>query len=132
MINKALIRSSMGAIIAVSLYFTLSYILDKFINPSISTTISILITALLNFVLQTKAFNNKYTMNLILRYLIVEGLIIGANIYFFNKLDEYYNKKENDSKNKELYYTLWRMIIGILVFVFISFPGRKYIVYSKK
>ena len=88
----------------------------------------------INFLLQKKIFLGKISKknrNYFIRYVTADVLILGSNqlcFYFINK----YKKYLSDFINKHYYNLIWSVIIGSFIWLFVSFPIRRYWVFKKK
>ena len=124
-----LLLSAGGGIFSTSIFLLGGYILDYFMNPKYANLTALLISAVINFILQTRVFVGKmgFQNHIIKKYLVSEIFIITLSqlclIYFINH-KKYYIKKL--PKEIQLYYTtVARIIATFIVFLFISFPLRK-------
>ena len=129
LIKKGFLSAGSG-IIATTIFLSLSFILDKVINKYLSNLISLLVGAVLNFILQKDVFldKNLLKVNHIIKYLIAELIILGSD----QILDSYFlkNRKKYISyipvSLHKYYNTIVRLFISGLVWMLISFPLRNY------
>lgn len=132
-LKQALLSMTSGSSVTF-LYLLISGYLDKFINPKYSNFIALIISATINFMLQTLTFYNKKSFNffnMFYKYLIAEIIIISCSqlgvVYFLNNQKTY--EKILPSFIKKHYNTVIRIIVASFIFLFISFPLRKGWVY---
>ena len=124
-----LLLSAGGGIFSTNIFLLGGYILDYFINPKYANLIALLISAVINFILQTRVFvgKNEFKNHIIKKYLGSEIIIITFSqlclIYLIKHKKDYIKKLP---KEIQLYYTtVARIITSVVVFLFISFPLRK-------
>ena len=128
-----LLQSAGGGIFSTSIYLLGGYILDYFMNAKYSNFIALLISAVVNFVMQTRTFVGKRGVNnnSIEKYFVSEIIIITLSqlglIYLINHKKDYTRKVPK--KIQAYYTTIARIIAASMVFIFISFPLRKFWVF---
>ena len=124
-----LIGLSTGIIVIV-----VGFILDLYIDAKVSNFITLIVGLVYNFLLQNQVFQNdnqKFTDNL-KRYIVADMLILLLNQMLMNYLIDH--KKEFidylPKDYKKYYVTSCRILVGLIVWIFLSFPIRKYWVYA--
>lgn len=124
-----LLQSAGGGIFSTSIYLLGGHILDYFMNAKYSNFIALIISAVVNFVMQTRTFVGKRGVNNnnIEKYFVSEIIIITLSqlglIYLINHKKDYTRKIPK--KIQAYYTTVARIIAASMVFIFISFPLRK-------
>jgi len=124
-----LLLSAGGGIFSTCIFLLGGYILDSFMNPKYANFIALLISAVINFVMQTRAFTNKvgFGKRIIKKYIVAEILILTLSqfglIYLIDHKKDYIRKLPTEMQ--PYYTTIARMIASSIVFFFISFPLRK-------
>ncbi len=125
-----LLQSAGGGIFSTSIYLLGGHILDSFMNAKYSNFIALIISAVVNFVMQTRTFVGKREVNNnnnIEKYFVSEIIIITLSqlglIYLINHKKDYTRKIPK--KIQAYYTTVARIIAASMVFIFISFPLRK-------
>jgi hypothetical protein len=89
----------------------------------------------INFFMQRAIYLESVTSkssNLISKYIVSDILILGLNqllFYYFIHYEEYYSTYVPDYVHKH-YNTIIRLLVGILIWTSISFPLRKYWVFT--
>ena len=128
-----LLQSAGGGIFSTSIYLLGGHILDYFMNAKYSNFIALIISAVVNFVMQTRTFVGKRGVNNnnIEKYFVSEIIIITLSqlglIYLINHKKDYTRKVPK--KIQAYYTTIARIIAASMVFIFISFPLRKFWVF---
>ena len=123
------IMSGTGGTFVTFLYLIISNYLDKFINPKYSNMISLLISATINFLLQSYTFLEKHTdiTKIIHKYLISEVIILSLSqlgvIYFLDNKNIFI--KFISKRFQKYYNSFVRIIVASLIFLLVSFPLRK-------
>ncbi len=116
------IKSMFGGQMAEGTYLASGFVMDKLINPDISNVIALLLGGIVNFLFQKHAFL-KHSMTLII---LVKYIIVDVILYTYSELSFInFEKKIKPPINN----TILRICIGIIGFIFISFPLRKYFVF---
>ena len=137
-----MVKSMMGGGTAAIIFVSTSYVLDKIMNAKLSSALALLVGAICNFYMQQRAFLNtsKADMKFGRRYICLEIIILGCCLFGVNMLLD--RKKEIQSavtmntetleKFDKYYNTMVRIIVAMIVFVVISFPVRRYWVFTTK
>lgn len=126
-------ESISGSTSAFIIYILLSHILDHFITIKESNLISLLVSSIINFIIQTKIFSHgKLTNYKIGKYIFVNIIEIIVNqsalLYLLKKKKEVLKQIPNNFI-KRYYNTFIRILITLILFIFISYPTRKYWIY---
>lgn len=126
-------ESISGSTSAFISYILLSHILDHFITVKESNLISLLVSSIINFIIQTKIFSHgKLTNYKIGKYLFVNIIEIITNqtalLYLLKKKKEVLKQIPNNFIKRH-YNTFIRILITLILFIFISYPTRKYWIY---
>ena len=129
-------KSILIGLITLIIINGLAYILDEFgVNLKLSTFIGLLTGLLFNFFMQFRLYlirsNNSIT-SMIIYYIITDIMIMISYQYLVNKgIDD---KKEIEayipSYLDDYYIYIIRLLVGALVWLFISYPLRKYWVFA--
>ena len=125
---------SVGIGLSTALIVIISgYILDNLIAYKTASFIALILGLLYNFVLQDYFFNvgnNTYT-SIVGKYLVVDIIILFINqslmVYLID--NEHTFKPLLPEKLQHLYITIARCLVGLVVWICISFPLRKLWVY---
>ena len=126
-------ESISGGTSAFISYILLSHILDHFITVKESNLISLLVSSIINFIIQTKIFSHgKLTNYKIGKYIFVNIIEIISNqsalLYLLKKKKEILKQISNNFIKRH-YNTFIRILITLIIFIFISYPTRKYWIY---
>tara|TARA_Y100000768_G_scaffold361724_1_gene319993 strand:+ start:1267 stop:1674 length:408 start_codon:yes stop_codon:yes gene_type:complete len=126
-------ESISGGTSAFISYILLSHILDHFITVKESNLISLLVSSIINFIIQTKIFSHgKLTNYKIGKYIFVNIIEIISNqsalLYLLKKKKEILKQISNNFIKRH-YNTFIRILITLILFIFISYPTRKYWIY---
>ena len=137
---KKMFKSMAGGTTATIIFIMVSFALDQFMSAKISTGIALIIGAICNFFMQQKAFLNttKSQGDHSWKFFVSEFFVLGSSQYgvgylLDNKKDAeiYIEKKFKNIKKYEKYFnTFIRLFIAGLVFIFVSFPIRRYWVFA--
>lgn len=131
-----MLESILGGSTACLSYLTLSHILDNFISPKVSNLLSLLVSSVINFVIQTYIFSHgKITKENMGKYLVVNLVELLTNQLALVYLLENRTKIVNTLPNiygiiKDHYNTLSRILITSVLFFILSYPARKYWIYK--
>lgn len=128
---KKIIMSSLSGTSVTLIYLLTSHSLDKIMNAKYSNIISLIISASINFILQSYTFLHKNLKNnikkIIPKYLIAEIIILSLSqigvIYFLDNKQKI--TKLLPDKLKKYYNSIIRLFVISLVFFIVSFPLRK-------
>jgi len=118
-----------GGIFSTCIFLLGGYLLDSVMNPKYANFIALLISAIINFAMQTWVFTDKMgsSAHIIKKYIVAEIIIITCSqlglIYFINHKKDYIRRMPK--KLQPYYTTAARIIASSTVFFFISFPLRK-------
>ena len=130
-----LIHSGEGSFVATMAHIVVSFFLDIAMDDNISNAIGLFIGFVVNFYLQSDTFlkHIQYGKTLI-KFIMVELFIIivfqiGYNYLQRNKYSKW--KRILAIVGERWRNTFIRILVGLLEFVFISFPLRKYFVFTK-
>ena len=137
---QKMVNSMVGGTTATVIFIMVSFVLDKIMSAKISTAIALIVGAICNFFMQQKAFLNttKSQGSHSWKFFVSEFFVLGSSQYgvgylLDNKKDaeKYIEKKFKNIKKYEKYFnTFIRLFIAGLVFIFVSFPIRKYWVFT--
>lgn len=137
---KKIIKSMIGGTTSTMIYLSLSYILDFFINNNISTGISLIIGSICNYYFQQKAIVNTSILSIEYGYkfFISDFFVLGSNLYGSSYLlgrkkdivSYFENIYQDIHLYKKYYNVLIRLSVTMMVFFTISFPLRRYWVFS--
>ena len=133
-IHQELLISVVIGLTTALIVITVGYILDKYLSGETSNLIALIIGLLCNYIMQDLVFDKKLRSfkSKIFRYMIADVIIITCNQYMMTYLiqneDKFKDKLPENLQN--LYLTICRIIVGLIVWVGISFPMRKYWVYG--
>ena len=129
-----LFMKSCGAgLITFGIVIVLGAILDIFINVKISNFIAVLIGLISNYLLQERIFKviakpqNFYFK--LSKYIIVDLTILILNSILFNILTNLKDKIKLPTWLEIHYATLCRVVVGLIIWVFVSFPLRRYFIF---
>lgn len=128
-----ILESMSGSLLAFTSYILLSHILDHYIKVKESNIISLLVSSIINFIIQTKIFSHgKLTKFKISKYLFINIIEILTNqtalLYLLKKKKEVLKNLPNNFI-KKYYNTFIRILITFTLYFFISYPTRKYWIY---
>ena len=124
-----LLLSAAGGIFSTCIFLLGGYILDSFMNPKYANFIALLISAVINFVMQMRVFINKrgFDNRIIKKYMVAEIIIITLSqlglIYLIDHKKDYIKRLPKEIQ--PYYTTAARIIASSTVFFLISFPLRK-------
>jgi hypothetical protein len=137
---QKMMKSMIGGTIATIIFIIVSFVLDNFASAKISTGIALIVGAICNFFMQQKAFLNttKARGSHSWKFFVSEFFVLGSSQYGVSYLldnkkgaEKYIEKKFKNIKKYEKYFnTFIRLFIAALVFIFVSFPIRKYFVFT--
>ena len=137
---KKMLKSMVGGTVATMIFIVSSYTLDEIMNAKLSNAIALIIGAICNFFMQHKAFLNTTNANadrgwkfFISEFLVLGSSQLGVNYLLDNKknIERELEKHIKYLKKYEKYYnTFIRLFITGIVFIFISFPIRRYWVFN--
>jgi putative flippase GtrA len=118
---KEFSKSNLAGFVAGLTYVLVSKLLDRVINPRISNIIGLLCGSVVNFVMQSYIFNclKKLDKNICGKYIASEFIIMITNQILFMSI---YMKRFNT--------TVTRICIAIIISLGVSFPLRKYWVFT--
>ena len=115
---------------------TLGYIFDLFINVKLSNILAVFIGLIVNYMMQERIFTlvskKQHYIYKITKYIITDIIILLFNSLLFNKLIDLKKNLKFINNNKflsENYPTICRIIVGIIIWVFLSYPLRRYIIF---
>ena len=133
-----MIKSMFGGTLATGVFIVSSYFMDHIIDPKISNAVALLLGATCNFFLQQLAFlsHTKEAHSRIVKFLISEVFILGGAQLGVTYLLDNEKVVERHMPKQLLRYTKYyntfiRFAVTALVFIFISYPIRKYWVFSE-
>jgi putative flippase GtrA len=122
-------KSMISGMSASVVYLALGYVLDYKFNPKKANIIALILSASLNFILQSRVFLSKDISKIFLfKYLLGEILFLGTNQLLVSLLI-HYKKDLIDYVPKDLkkhYNTIVRLCVESLIFLCMAFPLRKY------
>lgn len=127
-INQLFFSGGSSAI-STSSHLILSHFLDFVIDDNISDIIGLIVGFTINFYLQSHTFISKVKYgNTVLKFILAELFIIIVYHlgYRYIKKHDTIIKKWISEKYRN---TFIRILVGVLEFIFISFPLRKYFVF---
>ena len=121
-----------------------SHIADNFMVDTDANTIGLVAGCVLNFILQrrTFSFGEKINVHLLIRYFTAEFIIIGMSQLLFviyHKNRKWYRHHiyqkiishlPKSIRNEKYLNTSARVLISVFIFITISFPLRKFWVFS--
>jgi hypothetical protein len=128
--SYSILAGSIASILAITISGGLDYIFPYYL----ANILGLLTAMFINFLMQKKIFlgtieNNK--SDYLMKYLLTDILILGSNQLIFHyviKNKKYFIK----FINKNYYNFIWRIIIGSLIWVCLSFPLRRYWVFKEQ
>lgn len=137
---KKVIKSMIGGTTSTMIYLSISYILDFFINVNVSTSIALIIGSICNYYFQQKAIVDTSILSIKYGYkfIISDFFVLGSNLYgssyLLNRKKDivsYFEKiYQNIHNYKEYYNILIRLSVTMITFFAVSFPLRRYWVFS--
>ena len=128
------LQSSIGGVLSTFIFIFGGHILDSVINPKYANYIALLISAFFDFIMQLWTFTHKTQISnhIIAKYIISEVLITTLtqlSIIYLIDYKKYYIKKV--PKIILSYYTTFsRIIVTAILFVFVTFPLRKFWIFT--
>ena len=128
-----LLLSAGGGMLSTGVFLLAGHILDGFMNPRYANFISLLISASVNFILQSAAFagEKESIVHKIGKYAASEAIIISLNqlgvTYLLNRKKKYI--RQLPKRSRPHYSTISRVTAAAMVFLFVSFPLRKFWVF---
>ena len=127
------VKSCGAGLITFGIVIILGAILDIFINVKLSNFIAVFVGLLANYIQQEKIFKEiskpqNYYFKLS-KYVIVDLTILILNSILFNILIDFKSKITLPTMLENHYATLCRVIVGIIIWVFVSFPLRRYFIF---
>lgn len=129
-----LFMKSCGAgLITFGIVIVLGAILDIFINVKLSNFIAVFTGLIANYLLQERIFKviskpQNYYFKLS-KYIIVDLTILILNSILFNILTNLKDKIKLPTWLEIHYATLCRVVVGLIIWVFVSFPLRRYFIF---
>lgn len=124
---KKFIKSSASGTVSTITYILTSYILDFYMSDKTSNLVGLVVSIIINYMLQHKTFGKTHNhLSYLHKYIVAELLILfssqaGVNMALDNK--KRYIKYFPD-KLKPYYNTIMRMLVATVIFALISFPIR--------
>ena len=122
-----LVGSSISSLFSTIIYLLVSFLFDMILNPNISNGIGLLSGAIVNYVGQGIAFQDKkyreYNLRNLSKYMVVEVLVLSLDEGIFVLISN------NVTFSTEMIILLSRFAITSVIFIFISYPLRKYWVF---
>jgi putative flippase GtrA len=112
------IESSLYGSIATFLYVCLSRYLDEVMNDKISNIIALIVSCAFNYFLQSYVFKSHPSHAIVLKFIYVDILLIILSQFLYMYEPFHMNS------------TVKRVIISLLCFCVISYPLRKYYIFS--
>jgi putative flippase GtrA len=126
---KEVMKSSISSIFSTIIYLLVAYLFDMILNPNISNGIGLLTGAVINYVGQGIAFQDKqhreYNLKNLSKYMLVEILVLSLDEGLFIIGVETGLIKHQ----KEYIVTIIRLSITTIIFFIMSYPLRKYWVF---
>ena len=127
------VKSCGAGLITFGIVIILGAILDIFINVKLSNFIAVFVGLLANYIQQEKIFKEiskpqNYYFKLS-KYVIVDLTILILNSILFNILTDFKNKIKLSTWLENNYTTLCRVVVGLIIWVFVSFPLRRYFIF---
>lgn len=133
--KEAALSAIVGGVL-VLVYITIANFLDRYMSINHSNMIGLIIDYLLNLIAQQYVFYGevKFHKELLKRFLIGNSIsMLGTQVIFvygkkyydelFEKIKHYVNPKYKLS--------IWRYVSNVLTFFLLTFPLRKYYIFSK-
>jgi len=119
--------SILGGLSSQSVYLVLSFYLDKIMNKKTSNIIGLLVSSLINFILQNLVFTNTvlFIRKIIIKYIISAFITIystqmGVSFIIDNTQYDIYLP----AALRKYHTTIIRALVSMVVGVFISYPIR--------
>ena len=130
---KLFFKSCGAGLMTFGVVIILGGILDIFINVKTSNTIAVFSGLIFNYMLQERIFKSisiqqNYYIKII-KYIIVDLTILILNSVLFNIFIDLKPNKSLPDLIRKHYPTIVRIIVGIIIWVFISFPLRRYFIF---
>lgn len=134
---ETILESVGGGVTAAFFYLLTANVLDRFVDAKISNFIALLVSSLINFVIQTYVFSSgKITEKVSFRYFIVNIIEIMVNqlliIYLVSnkKFIRSILGKHISSLSEQYYNASLRIFVTTILFFVLSYPARKFWIYK--
>lgn len=132
--NKIL-KSGSGGALTSFIYFYLALKLDKNYNTKLANIIALIVSIILNFIVQCNVFLTSSSIILerhCYKFLLIVFIVLIINQQLFDYLIDNKEKYINliPVKFQKYYNTIARMIINSTLFIFIGYPSRVYWIFK--
>ena len=136
--KEALLSASVGGVLVI-VYLSIASFLDRFMSDNLSNMLGLIIDYLLNLFAQQYIFYGKITFqkDLMWRFFMGNGAALIATQVIFIYGRDYYEELFDDINeythiDPKYKLTIWRYLSNVLTFFIITFPLRKYYIFTKK
>ena len=132
--HQALLSAVVGGVLVI-IYLSITDILDNYMSVNMSNIVGLIIDLVLNFVAQQYVFYGKVHLHkkIVNRFMIGNTLSMGCTQATFVYGRKYYNKlieKTNIKLSDSVKISSWRYISNALMFLLVTFPLRKYYIFT--
>lgn len=133
--KEAALSAIVGGVLVV-LYLSISNFLDRFMSVNLSNIIGLIIDYLLNLIAQQYVFYGeiKFHKELLKRFIIGNSVSMLGTQFIFVYGKKYFDKlfeKVKHYVDPKYQLTIWRYLSNVLTFFLLTFPIRKYYIFSK-
>lgn len=133
--HQALLSAVVGGVLVI-IYLSITDILDNYMSVNMSNIVGLIIDLVLNFVAQQYVFYGKVHLHkkVVNRFMIGNTLSMGCTQATFVYGRKYYNKlieKTNIKLSDSVKISSWRYISNALMFLIVTFPLRKYYIFTQ-
>lgn len=131
---KQMLLSGAGAATSTGVLIGGGFILDKVIDPKAATALALFASAVLNFILQKWTFAGSKPLSRTILWRFVTTMVFvtvlkyAAHSYLIKHQKEYGPMLSPELRTN--YSTVTRTIVALVVFLFVSFPLKKFWVFT--